>query len=305
MRRLLFLAGIAILAVGLFISCGEDSATNPIAKKVGDTTDVAFTSTFDNLENVDDNDGVMLGKMDFLMDSVFSILPQGITPPRRSGRSGSFAAAGDSVMLTFHDSSMYWFLYASFDTIEGTPAAPESLAYVVKDSVQFLYATGPVQWPDSTLLTGLKQGAWLSVIANSGNLGSVIAGQVFDIDGNIAGRGLVTINGSNNVDGTFSDSGCTVTAKLNGTAKDVKIMLSSIENDTSSSCPQSGSMTQTGTIGVNCQGDTTFTYNDTWTVTMTFYGDSETIVAENATTSWTVTEPCGIGPAAKLFSWAR
>ena len=46
---------------------------------------------------------------------------------------------------------------------------------------------------------------------------------------------------------------------------------------------------------VECTGDTTFSYDGSWRVIETFHDGMVTIVFENGTTRWEITEECGGG----------
>jgi len=57
-------------------------------------------------------------------------------------------------------------------------------------------------------------------------------------------------------------------------------------------CPSSGTASYSGTINLACVGDTSFTFNDNWTVAQTFTGTAVHYVVENSTHRWEFDDEC-------------
>lgn len=297
MKRLLLLSVLMMLGASLaFISgCDDDEATNPTEKAVGDTLDPVFVAIEDGFEGVDEAIGDLLG---LSMEFAFFVLYD--TSETVAGK-GSFDAkalgvASDSVYYTYHSNSQYWYFYGSFVDTSVSGDTVEDLA--MEDSIQFLHGDDPVQWPDSTQLTGIKMGG--SVSAHSAPADTLSASQNFTIFGNIPGFGDVVINGNGKVTaaGDFdSDSlgSCHGSLTLTQTISNVELNLTDIEED---GCPAAGVIRYAGTANLECVGDDSLEFSDSWTITQTFSGDIITIVFENSTTKWTVTDSCGGGTTA-------
>ena len=296
MKRLLFLGLLMMLGVSLtFLSgCDEDEATNPPEKAVGDTLDPIFVAIEEGFKGVDEATGFLLdqsiGFVLFILydtsESVAGKVPFGTE---------SLESASDSVVFTYHSSSQYWYFYVSSADTSGDTV----LSLTFEDSIQFLHGDNPVQWPDSTELTGIKAGISFSMYMTPGD--TLSASQNFTIFGDIPGFGDVVINGNGQVTaaGDFdSDSlgSCHGSLIMTQTISDVDVNLTDLEEE--NACPNSGVIYYTGAVNLECVGDGSLEFHDNWTITQTFSGDYITTVFENSTTVWTVTYTCGGGSAA-------
>ncbi len=296
MKRLLLLATLLTLGLSLaFVTgCDEDKGTNE-EKAVGDTLDPVFGAIEEGFAGVDDMTPFMLSQsLEFafflLYDTSESVACKG------SFDTKALRVASDSVFYTYHSSSQYWYFYGSHVDTSVSGDTVEDLT--VEDSIQFLHGVNPVQWPDSNQLTGIKAGG--SVSAYSAPADTLLFNQNFTIIGDIPGMGDVVINGNGQVTAagdfdTDSLSSCHGSLTMTQTISNVELNLTTLEED---DCPTAGTVVNTGTVSIECTGDTTFSFSDSWTITQTFSGDIITIVFENSTTIWTVTYTCGGGTTA-------
>ena len=109
----------------------------------------------------------------------------------------------------------------------------------------------------------------------------------------IFGAGDVLINGNQALDLSFDDS-----TSFSDCSFDINMatVLSNIAlNVNNDECPSAGSIIHNGSMSISCTGDTTFSFNDNWTISQTFSGGNSTVVFENSTTRWEVTDSCGSG----------
>jgi hypothetical protein len=288
MKKLLKTSLFLALMAGLVIVVGcsdDDESTNPAEKQVGSVDDVEYiqmTAAMDELDYFSDQ---MLEFMLLGIDTILGL--QGVGSPGRPNR--QFHAVGvevDSVFVIYHASTQYWYLYFEGEETEG----PYTITVTVEDSIQFLHATGPVQWPDSALLTGVNNGILLSMESSSGDL--IAANQRLSVTGELLTAGDVAINGTQGFDAFIPgpDGGCTLDLNVATTFTALGL---NIEYTKQGGCPETGTMRHTGTIGISCVGPPQTTYNESWMIAMTFTGnDNYTIVAENSTTRWTDSGNC-------------
>lgn len=298
MKRMLLMAFMAAFVMVFVVGCDEDDATTntETTKITGDLNDPAFLSMQGGLDEVESFDGEMFDMLFGLIDTILVMAPNGGKIVRQS--SHSLGANADSVSVAYHQSSGYWYAYASIDEIVWTSdTTSDTASIIIEDSVQFLQGSMAVQWPDSALLTAIKTGASVDVTFTGG---SVTASQNFTIAGAIIAEGDVTVNGTNAVDVSATLlEGCTFALSMTGSATNIVLNIAAIQNDV---CPTSGMLVSTGSISLECVGDTTVSFSDSWTITETFAGETITVVAENSTTRWTFTDSCSAPTMAKL-SW--
>jgi len=298
MKRLLFLGVLLMLGASLaFIAgCDEDEATNPTEKAVGDTLDPVFGALEEGFEGVDEMTPFMLSQslgfaFFILYDTSESVA--GKYPFSIEG----LESASDSVFYTYHSNSQYWYFYAS--SVDTSVSGDTVEDITIEDSIQFLHGSSPVQWPDSAELTGINAGGSVSI--HSAPADTLSFNQNFTIIGNISGMGDVVINGNGQVIGagdfdTDSLGSCHGSLTLTQTISNVEINLTDMDEE--DNCPAAGVIHLAGTAGIECIcGDTTLSFNDSWTITQTFSGDYITTVYENSTTRWTVVYNCGDGSA--------
>ena len=276
---LMALAFALLLAIG----CDEDDPAGPADKQIGDVNNPAFQQLMASMETSELYTGMLLDDIFDVLDAVFEEAAPGVS----GDRSHPFAVTGieaDSVSLVYHATSQYWFWYLHSES--GT--ALDTLAMTIIDSVQFLHADGPVQWPDSTLLTGIHTGAFLEMVSGADN--EIEASQLLTVMGDIVNRGDITLNGAQSIDLLFVADSCTVTMDMSTTATEVVVNLAHVDT---AGCPESGAFQHQGTVGIECTGQGALNFNDTWTVVQTFTGDDMfAIVAENSTTRWTYSGSC-------------
>lgn len=290
MKRIFILGSalILLMSFSLWIGCSDDdenSTGTTLAQ--GDTLDPTYLTFRDGLEGVDLFTNTMLNIVFQVTDSVLH------DPSNPNAKVLSIPTAvgleADSVFLTYHSASGYWYLYEGFYD-------PRDSAIIV-DTVQFLHGTTPVQWPDSALLTGIKSG--LSMLWKiEGDL--TTSSHEISLVGDFPNSGMVTANGTQQASYAYHDShvevadndtlGCDFDMTFNTTFTGVEFPLGDLEDI----CPPSGSVVHLATVDVDCSNESdTVTYAGGWKVTLTFAGSTSTWVIENATTRWAGTDDCG------------
>ncbi|UCE24279.1 MAG: hypothetical protein JSU74_13475 [Candidatus Zixiibacteriota bacterium] len=304
MKKTLLLLLIAGLMLTLVVSCGkddDDSATDPIIKQDGELTDLEFLTAEDAFAGAALYTDSLLFWMDLVLDTVLEDSASLASSAKVLG------TEGDSGEIVYHEDSEYWYLYyQTIDTNHQGQAGLEIYTGVIRDSVQFLHGDTPVKWPIEDLLTGISNGVLLTwtMTNDSGSL-TANAAQNVNVTGEIATRGLVTINGTRSFDLDLAgqNQNCAATLDVTGTATEIEGMLAVMD---AGGCPTSGTLAHVGTIGIECTGDTSFALSDTWTRTETFEGDSSYVVIENSTTRWTFWHYCEhTGPVTKPFAMLR
>lgn len=286
----LLLTVCAFSGLMLLIGCGDDDNGTDSNLVIGDTTDVQFQEVRDALlgEEGDGIDGFSLMMMSLAFEVADTVInhPDYPNAPRRflpDMQLGSLQ--GDSVLLTYHANSQYWYFYTH--SISGVDTS------FIIDSIQFLHATGPVQWPDSALVTGIRNG--LNVVMNTPvNAFSWVVNQDITMMGDLPGYGDVEIDGSQTVDVGFQESDttdtCTVLFDMSTTFTD---LLMNLEVMDYGGCPTGGTIVHSGDINLSCtSGDSSYAYNDFWNVTEVFSGTLITVTFENSTTRWMYTDTC-------------
>lgn len=284
---LLSLAAVCLTVVGVIAGCGDDESSNP-QLAVGDTTNADFQLVREAVDEADFG-GMTEYMLMFAVALMDSVMDEG-GAPLVSGREMPTLALQDSLLMTYHAGTRYWYLYAS--QAEGTDTM------VVTDSVQFLHATGPVQWPDTTLLTGINTG--VRVRLASGTEVLIDVGQRLSLMGDIIHGGDATINGIQSYHFTMNSATETDTCEVayNGTASFAGIELNLQEVFGGGACPTSGQAVYVIDLFLDCtSGDSSIVIDGTWRVVQTFAGTTVTVAYEDGTTRWTVTDDCGSAPA--------
>ncbi len=295
MKKLILFAVLIGLVLSVVIGCSsddDDSPVTPITKEDGSLDDFEFMAAAEAYYSAEGMSDMMLGWIDVLIDTVF----EDSASLSSSGKPFVITATSDSVYATYHSNSQYWYFYArAVDTSYGQGQEIEDIAtFFLEDSIQFLHGTTPVQWPDSTLLTGIKNGAVLNIDSEADQVG-LAAGQLITLTGDIVYRGDITLVGSQYFELDIyaaGDDTCNLSLDMATTANAIQGNLTVMDNE---GCPTSGSLSNSGVIAISCTGDTTFSFTDNWTIAETFYGDSAVVVFENTTTRWTFTDYCDGG----------
>ncbi len=290
MKKLLKAGLFAALALSLVVAlgCGDDdeSGTGPTEKQVGDLNDPVFLQVQAAIDDAEEFSGLMLQAVLFAIDTILSEAGQG-SPGRPHPPRHSISVEADSVLLTYHETSQYWYLYTHSQVVVGD----DILTTTVADSVQFLHADGPVQLPDSALLTGVNNGVYLSMVSTAGE--HVVGGQQVAVTGEILAYGDIVLGGVQTFDVLLENDtdSCSLDLDLTNTATNVALNIAHTEEG---GCPSSGVMQYHGVVALECTGTPAISFSDTWTVTETFTGnDTYTVVAENSTTRWTYSGNCG------------
>ncbi len=297
MRKIRLITALLSLGIGAALLGGCSSSTGTKEKTTGSLSDPQFQAAQTVMASAGEFDGMLLDVAFQAVDSVFqdSANP---TPIHVVGLSLAAEAGPDSVSLTYHTNTEYWYFYGvTYDSAYDTTAIDTQLIvtrFLIQDSVQFLHGSNIVQWPDSALLTEIRNGVHVSV-TNSSSTDSVYVHQRVTIGGDIPNRGDVVINGSRGFEINFSTFTDTDTCQfaLNMGATAGAVGLNVVDVDQNDGCPTSGRMTYSGNIGVACvTPDTSLTYNDGWIITQSFNGDIINYVFENSTTRWTFSDTC-------------
>ncbi len=294
MKRLLVFLAMAVLisCFALVIGCSDDDeTTNPVVKQTGDLNDPEFEAAGQAFEIADMMTGELLGVMFLVADSIMA------SPDYPMSKDFSVADQGtglatDSFFLAYHTDTKFW--YAEIWTIDTTYNSGDTVISSLSliDSLQFLDGTVAVQWPDSGVVDGIKQGVVFVVSSIPGG-NSVEAHQFSHIAGDLTGTGDVVINGNSSIAAQFStgviEPYCDFGMNLTSTFTNVNVNIDNMANE----CPSSGSAHYTGQLDIACYGDTTITSNGNWSITQTFSASNIHYVVENATTRWEFDDPCG------------
>lgn len=282
MQRMFKIGLFAALVAALLIAvgCSDDDPVGPVDKQVG------------NMNNPDlllVTGSVAISELyaDQLLDDILDVL-EGVFERAALARSGNRAQPGvvsgidaDSMIILTYDSiSQYWYWDVQIVDQEDT--------LTINDSIQFLHATGPVKWPDSTLLTGLHTGAGMRKVTELTN--EVVAAQLLTVMGDIVNRGDVTLNGTQSVTRSSTGDSCTVIVELSRSAADVVM---SIAPSAGSRCPESGVLSSVASISIECSSLGLLSYDNSFTIVQTFTGnDTYDVVVEDAITRWTFPDSC-------------
>jgi len=289
MKRFLVLGGMLLLVLtfSLWTGCSDDDdgGTTPTLAQ-GDTLDPGFIAFRDGSDATNEVTDMMLEMVFNIADSVLH--DAGNPNAKVLGIPTASSVEADSVLLTYHAASQYWYVYAYHDSETDTSR--------VIDSLQFLHASGPVQWPDSASLTGMKSG--MSFYWSVGD-GVVDATQSLTMTGDFANMGVITISGAQNASITYSDSrvefpsdsmGCDFAFVFSSTYTNITMNLQNFGDG----CPSAGSLVHTVTTDIECSNETdTLTVGGGWKISETFTGTVANWVIENSTTRWTGVDSCG------------
>jgi len=277
---------IALLA--LAAGCGDDEKpTAPTTKATGDLDDPEFRRVENTLSAAVEYGEMLLNNTWYVIGQVGDSTPGVADDGRPTRQPFTPSSEGDSTLLVYHSASQYWYFFAQEIMAQMT----DTLTITLRDSVQFLQATGPVQWPDSALLTGINMGGRLSLVLTNGD--SAAAAHVLAVMGQLSSGGDVTINGTQDflVDSHHGADSCEVFADVHATATDIEMNLASNQ---SGGCPYGGVLWYRGNFDIACTGDPAVDFADVFTITGTFQGNNTiAYVVENSTTRWTFTETCG------------
>ncbi len=296
-RLLVFLAMAALVSCfALVIGCSDDDeTTNPVVKQTGDLNDPEFEAAGQAFEIADMMTGELLGIMFITIDSILAS-PDYPMLNKYSVADQDAGLAADSFLLTYHTDTKFW--YAEMWMIDTTYNSGDTMISSLSliDSLQFLDGAVPVQWPDSGVVDGVKQGVAFVVSSIPGG-NSVEAHQFTHIVGDLAGTGDVVINGNSSIAAQFSTGAvepyCEFGMNLTSVFSNVNVNIDNMGSE----CPSSGSAHYTGQLDIACYGDTTITSNDHWSITQTFTEGNIHYVIENTTTRWEFDDLCGTSMA--------
>ncbi len=300
------LGALAVLTLGLTYGCSDSTPTGS-TKQTGSTNDSSFQLVSSQL-SPGQGDASGLDWIDPLMNQI-----PGFTASSQNNENRPFlgrrlaGTAGDTTVVvsaTFViDSISGWIVFnATITDLVDT--------FTVVDSMRFRdLLNSPVVPQDSLVLDSLggvdirvHGSATASDSTDFAGTGQIHSSITVDIIGrDLTGGGLDTVRinatESDTLNGAVLDSAngqCSFNASMNSSMTNIVGLI----DDTTDACPLSGQAQVTATVSANCQnGQGSLTFNDGWTVTATFNGGVDaTVVFENSTTRWEVTEPCGNTP---------
>ncbi len=311
-KQFVALGALSALAVVLVVSCSDDNPTNS-TKATGSSSDSSFQLVSNQL-SPSNADPVGLN----WIDSLITFLP-GFTPvspggnvPRSLARGSVPGDAPIIVVTSFTiDTASGWITFNA-SVVEGTDS------FAVIDSLRFRDLTNSPVIPTGPLDIDSLSGMDVRVHGNAtvtdpndftgtgtvhGSLTADVIGR--DLEGTLD---TVRFSGSeiDSLVGVVNDSlngSCDITVTQSITLTNIVGLV----DDSTSECPLSGSAQVSATVDVDCTASQgTLVFMDTWTVTATFNGGvSATVVFENATTRWEVTEPCDDNPPPAASSFGR
>ncbi len=307
MKRLLLLSTLLVVGLTLAFVAGcsdDDTVAGSDQKTVGNTNDPVLDIIGAPFEFSQEFSIDMITKLFDVIDAVANDNGNPGMPGFDNRNLGSSALA-DSMMLTYHSDTKYWYYYFSAsDTFyveqEDGSDLPVAMNMVIIDSVQFIHGTTIVQWPDSALLTSVKMGISIQMTADDQSM-NVQGGQILTLTGDLGGGTELLVNGTQELETSLNIGMmlCSFSTDMSATFTDL-VLDDAVFNGTG--CPPSGIASYTGSISVSCEGDTTFTFSQAWAVTQTFAGDSMHVVVENNTTRWEFDEACDDVPASPFKS---
>ncbi len=311
-KQFVALGALSALAAVLVVSCSDDNPTNS-TKITGNSSDSSFQLVSNQL-SPSNTDPVGLN----WIDSMITFLP-GYTPvspggnvPRSLARTSVPGVEPIVIVNSLTvDTASGWITFDA-TIVEGTDS------FTVVDSLRFrdlsnnpVIPTGPL---DIDSLNGLDIRVHGRATVTDPNDFTGTAAVHGSLTVDVIGRDAVGTLDTIRISGSQADSLVgVVNDSLNGQCDITVTQTVTLTNivglvdDTTSECPISGSARITATVDADCSaGQGTLVFNDTWTVTATFNGGtSATIVFENATTRWEVTEPCGDNPQPAVSSFGR
>jgi hypothetical protein len=286
--RLGLMIGLAAL-LSLAVGCGgddDDGTTGSTSKSTGSMDDPEFEAMGYAYSDVESFRDMLMESALFAVDSVLSNMPPAVSGNRGNELRNALGTQADSVFMGFHSGSNYWYLFMQADE----PSGSDVMTITLEDSVQFLHATGPVQWPDTALLTGINTGTAITMYSSGGD--SAAAHQALAFTGELLSEGDIQINGTQSYWIDYYNDGdtCAISLDMNATINDINLNTAILDSD---GCPTSGSFVAGGNVSVVCTGTPAIDFSDTWSVNETFIrGDSISYVVENSTTRWRWKESC-------------
>lgn len=295
-----FISGILImLGAGLIfmLSCGDDDTTSSDLKQ-GDPNDPAFqiVSALTGEGNFEFNLNLLEISFD-LIERQFPVIK------RASKRTVSDQGGLDSLKYSYSTSG-YWHIFACTAYV-----TDEDMTYYYFegiDSLRFADDEGYVYHPVLDEATSMNMRAHFAVTIEGADVqGHIHSHGALDLDGSVDTEDF-TVNGqsADSVELLITEdtASCIFAMYLNQTVTDVFID-AVVQNG--EGCPLSGSINLNFSITAECEGVgdvDALGVEGAWAARFIFSQGSMTATYENATTRWTVTEPCRDSGAARL-SW--
>lgn len=306
MKKLIFLTLAFSICFGLvWISgCSDDD------KSTGTNTTVAP-------EAVDSNFMNSLFGEDLLMNSIQSIevsmalldsIPN--APIKENGGQLLSLMAGDQdiiiTAITSYDFVNGWHIF-QFEASVVDLGSYDTTNVIGWDSVRVSYLGTPLEFPNSqSEMDEFLARAHVYWYLLPDSLHNAALHHRLDVGLNIQNNSdtLISLSGSVNdtisVQDSMNQSYCQVDLTLNQTLSNFQFY----PNSPDTVCPESGTISAMVTLDVACTGGEfdTLNVNGAWTITAIINNDnSVTIRFTNGVVSWSVTEPCGGGVAAKSY----
>ncbi len=302
-RQFVALGALSVLTVALTLGCSDDNPTGSV-KPIGNVSD----STFQLVSNQITPTDISADGMDWV-GLLMGELP-GFAPSSSNGGARPFLARGmaqgnqDTVLsITFViDSTSGWIVFNAtianfqdtfivvdsmrFSDLTNTPFIPSDSLNIDSISKLDIRVHGSATIVDSTEFVGtgaLHSSLTVSVIGrNPNSTMDTLRINATETD-TLSGTAFDSANGQCDINVTMTSSFTNVVA---------------LADDSTGACPLAGQARISASVSADCTGNGgTLTFQDTWTVNATFNGgNSATIVFENSTTRWEVTEPCNDNP---------
>ncbi len=298
MKRILVLSlcGLVLGGIGLLVGCGDDdNATGP-SWQTGEPDDPEYVTAQQIIE-----EDMFIGATGFpimmLTGPMIDMVFDSAAGEMSAREPGGDLALQSLMSLTYHPDSKYWYTYA------GAPVSGGIVTAV--DSVQFLHASGPVQWPDSALVVGIKTGV---LFIMSSDQETFLIGQQLSMMGDVVSAGDVEINGSMLLNyplqsmATKQSLECFGEVSASWQLEDVTANLN--ELSWGGACPSGGSIDCQLTLRAICVADSLFPVDGDWRLVQTFAEGEVTTIYEHNLTRWTETDSCEVAAVSELLQEA-
>lgn len=290
MKRLgfLFLVAVGLSAALLMYGCGDDDKSPSGPKlQTGDPEDPEFVL----MQRVIDED-VFVEMTQFMLWMSMATMDLVFDSAAAAPVGREFAAElGLQVpMLTYHEDSKYWYLAAP---------GPFGMNSILVDSIQFLHASGPVRYPESTLVVRVNTGCVLVTMAEP----YLTIGQKVSLTGDVVDLGDVVLSGTQFIEYPLGEMVtkqgvmCVGDMSASGLFTNVGMNLDGLME--TGECPTSGTAEYGIVLHGVCATDEITTLDDFWKLRQMFDDGTITTYFDHENTRWVDTTLCGpiaVGP---------
>ena len=281
--------GLIMLAFGavLVLSGCDDDEDNGTILQPGDPDSPVFEMFGSEFEGVDEITGMMFMMSFEFMDSTMSQPDPRVALSTDEGYSFSWSSGVSAWICIYELDDDY-----------------DEMIYHVVDTLRFFEGSSQVQYPDPEAITRITHAYWLelqgygssSTDSGDGHMAVTLTRQNMS--------DTLIVNGTGNLTGhhEYTDIEETDTTEC-ASDLDFDFTLSNLrffgehlrDNEGELYCPFTGSLVYTGSVDLACTGANEATLGGTWTVSESFSNGTITIVVNNATNTWTITEDCDAG----------